>query len=244
MAPRVSIRISLRWLPDTASEPTDTLVFGVGAYYLDLRVLKSNNSIDWALAGERQVISTDPSKLSYLSLPTWPKFNANQMVSTVVKVRFNKTLDSLNMTEPDEGDFTKLPNGDDFETGKMPCPERGMQVTEYEEVWRQILPVPGPRRAWILESAGEGRKVFLGRIGGGFIAIGDKKGATFGARREEWDKGRKSWEVKYKIGDVENVPSVADLGAEGFEGEADWKMGDTVNVLGRGYLVRAFELFE
>jgi hypothetical protein len=69
MAPRVSIRISLRWLPDAASEPTDTLVFGVGAYYLDLRVLKSNNSIDWALAGERQVISTDPSKLSYLSSP-------------------------------------------------------------------------------------------------------------------------------------------------------------------------------
>ena len=61
MAPRVSVRISLRWLPDQASEPTDTVVFGVGAYYLDLRVLKSNNTIDWALAGERVVISTDPS---------------------------------------------------------------------------------------------------------------------------------------------------------------------------------------
>jgi hypothetical protein len=64
MTPRVSIRISLRWLPDAASEPTDTIVFGVGAYYLDLRVLKSNNSIDWALAGERQVLSTDPSMCS------------------------------------------------------------------------------------------------------------------------------------------------------------------------------------
>lgn len=67
MAPRVSIRISLRWLPDVASEPTDTVVFGVGSYYLDLRVLKSDNSIDWALAGERQVLSTDPSKLLYPS---------------------------------------------------------------------------------------------------------------------------------------------------------------------------------
>ena len=172
------------------------------------------------------------------------KFNANQVVSTVVKVRFNKTLDSLNMTEPDEGDFTKLPNGDDFEIGRMPCPERGMQVTDYEEVWRQIPPVPGPKRAWILESAGEGRKIFVGRIGGGYIAMGDKKGETFGARREEWDMGRMSWEVKYKIGDVDDVPSVADLGAEGFEGEADWEMGNTVIVLGRGYLVRAFELLE
>jgi len=32
----------------------------VGSYYMDLRVLKSDGSIDWALAGERQVISTDP----------------------------------------------------------------------------------------------------------------------------------------------------------------------------------------
>jgi hypothetical protein len=161
-----------------------------------------------------------------------------------VKVRFNKTLDSLNMTEPDEGDFTKLPNGDDFETGRMPCPERGMQVTEYEEIWRQIPPVPGPKRAWILESAGDGRKVLLGRIGGGYLAIGDKKGDSFGARREEWDDTKKKWEVKYKIGEVEDVPSVADTRAEGFEGEADWKMGDKVVVLGREYLVRAFELLE
>jgi hypothetical protein len=63
MAPRVSIRISLRWLPDAASEPTDTVVFGVGTYYIDLRVLKADTSIDWALAGERQVITNDPSKL-------------------------------------------------------------------------------------------------------------------------------------------------------------------------------------
>jgi Protein HRI1 len=165
-------------------------------------------------------------------------------MGTPVRVRFSKTLDSQNMTEPDEGEFTKLSNGDDFETGKMPCPEREMQVTEYEEVWRQIPPVPGPMRAWILESAGEGRKVFLGRIGGGYIAIGDKKGETFGARREEWDERRKSWDVKYKIGDLGDVPSVAELGAEGFEGEADWKMGNTVTVLGRRYLVQAFELLE
>ena len=161
-----------------------------------------------------------------------------------MKVRFNKTLDSLNMTEPDEGDFTELPNGDDLETGKMPCPERGMQITEYEEVWRQIPPVPGPKRAWILESVGEGRKVLLGRIGGGFMAIGDKKGDTFGARREEWDEEWKRWTVKYRIGEVDDIPSIAGLGAEGLDGEADWKEGSTVLLLGREYLVRAFEGLE
>jgi hypothetical protein len=158
-----------------------------------------------------------------------------------VKVRFLKTLDSLGVTEPDEGSFTKLPNGDDFETGKMPCPERGMEVTEYEEVWRQIPHVAGPNRAWILESKGEGRKIFLGRIGGGYMAVGDKKGDSFAARREEWDESKRRWFVKYAIGDVDDVPSIAEVGTDGLEDEADWQMGNTVLVLGREYLVRAFE---
>lgn len=160
-----------------------------------------------------------------------------------MKVRFDKTLDSLGLTEPDEGSFVKLPNGDDFETGKMACPERGMEITEYEEVWRQIPPVPGPKRAWILESAGEGRKLFMGRIGGGYMAIGDRKGGLFGARKEEWDERNKTWVVKYRIGAVEDIPSVAELGSEGFEGEIAWTPGDTVTLSGRAYLVRAFETF-
>lgn len=60
MAVRVSTRISIRWPPAEASEPTDTLVLSVGDYYVDLRVLKSDQSIDWALAGERLVISENP----------------------------------------------------------------------------------------------------------------------------------------------------------------------------------------
>lgn len=63
MVHRISTRISLRWLPDPPSEPTDTLVFNVESYFLDLRVLKVDHSIDWAMAGERLVISTDPRTL-------------------------------------------------------------------------------------------------------------------------------------------------------------------------------------
>lgn len=166
------------------------------------------------------------------------------MKLVAVQVRFLKTLDSLGLTSPDEGSFTTLPNGDDFETGRMPCPERGMEVTEYEEVWRQILPLPGSKRAWILESKGEGRKVFLGRIGGGYMAIGGDSGEGFGARREEWDERGRRWEVKYKIGDVGDIPSIVELGAEGFGGEAEWQMGNTVDVAGRDFLVRAFEALE
>jgi hypothetical protein len=67
MAHQISTRISLRWLPEAPSEPTDTLVFNVGAYFLDLRVLKADTSIDWGMAGERQILSREPRKPLTLS---------------------------------------------------------------------------------------------------------------------------------------------------------------------------------
>jgi hypothetical protein len=60
MAHRISTRISLRWVPDTPSEPTDTLVFNVGSYFMDLRILTADTSIDWGMAGIREIISQDP----------------------------------------------------------------------------------------------------------------------------------------------------------------------------------------
>lgn len=64
---KISTRVSIRWLPDAASEPTDTLVFSVGGWYMDLRILKEDGSIDWAMAGERVVTSKDPRMLSISS---------------------------------------------------------------------------------------------------------------------------------------------------------------------------------
>lgn len=60
MAGRISTRISLRWVPDEPEELTDTLVFNVGAYFMDLRVLKKDQSIHWGMAGERQILSEKP----------------------------------------------------------------------------------------------------------------------------------------------------------------------------------------
>lgn len=60
MVVQLSIRKSLRWVPDEPSEPTDTLVLDVGDYFVDLRVLKANSSIDWAMAGKRTVLSESP----------------------------------------------------------------------------------------------------------------------------------------------------------------------------------------
>lgn len=62
MAARISTRISIKWAAEPASEPTDTLVLSLGGYYVDLRIAKVDNSIDWALAGQRIVISEQPRK--------------------------------------------------------------------------------------------------------------------------------------------------------------------------------------
>lgn len=55
MPASISFRQSIRWLPDGASEPTDTIVltgFKTGVF-LDVRFIKSTNDLDWAFAGYR-----------------------------------------------------------------------------------------------------------------------------------------------------------------------------------------------
>lgn len=155
-----------------------------------------------------------------------------------MQCRWIKIIDSLGSAEPDEGTFTPLANGDDLETGSMPCAERGNAVTEYEEVWRKLCPRPGPEHGWILQSVAG--KTFLGRIGGGYLALSKEEGRKFGARSEEWDP-ENGWKVKYAIGDVESVPSFAGTGSELLDGEASWKIGERVVVFGKEYVVRAFE---
>lgn len=66
MTARASTRISIRWPPAEASEPTDTLVLSVGEYYVDLRVLKEDGGLDWGLAGQRIVVSEDPRTSYFL----------------------------------------------------------------------------------------------------------------------------------------------------------------------------------
>lgn len=65
---RISTRISIRWLPDPAFENTDTIVMSVANWYVDLRMDKKTNKIDWAIAGQRLVESEEPSNSFRMSL--------------------------------------------------------------------------------------------------------------------------------------------------------------------------------
>jgi len=86
-------------------------------------------------------------------------------------------------------------------------------------------------------------KSFLGRIAGGFLALGEGE-EGFGARREEWDAEGGRWRGRYSIGDVKDLFSFELLGRDMLDGEGAWRAGMEVGIGGREYVVRAFEKLE
>lgn len=56
----LTTRISLRWVPEPPEETTDTIVLSVGEWFVDLRMDKKTEQIDWAMAGTR--IEENPSE--------------------------------------------------------------------------------------------------------------------------------------------------------------------------------------
>ncbi|KIW11204.1 hypothetical protein PV08_10504 [Exophiala spinifera] len=225
MSSRLSTRVSIRWVPGEPSEPTDTLVMSVGGWYVDLRITKSDGTIDWAMAGERLILSQEP-----------------------LTCQWTHWIDSRGYTEPDVGSFKPgSEDTDSVETGSMVNPETN-QLTPYEEVWRTLSASSTEifAYAWILRST-DGR-TFLGRVGGDFLGLkGGEEGPVgmegFCARREKWDQGRDSWTTQYEAGDltrIDGLPKVAESGGK-FGWEQSCKIGDTVDAFGGKYLVCAIE---
>ncbi|OQV04009.1 hypothetical protein CLAIMM_08963 isoform 1 [Cladophialophora immunda] len=187
MPARLSTRLSIRWVPGEASEPTDTLIIGVEGWYVDLRITKLDGSIDWAMAGERLILSQEP-----------------------LTCKWTHWIDSRGYTDPDIGSFQPASEStDSIETGSMLHPETNT-MTPYEEVWRTLSPSFTEHfpSAWILRSV-DGR-TFLGQLGGDFLALkGGSEGPAgmtgFCARREIWDDGKAEWTTKYEAGDEQNL---------------------------------------
>lgn len=174
-------------------------------------------------------------------------------------MKFTHPLDShyavdQDEEEPDVGEFTKLPNGDDLETGVMAAPHLGGKIMPYEEVWRELDPrldlagsdggdgsssssrKPG---SWILESIDQPTasddsvftKSYYAKAGTFFLALRQVKDASasslsFSAIRQEWEPDTLSWTTKYKIG---NVDGMFDLAKEA-DGDRVWAVGDKVTV--------------
>jgi len=118
MPSTISFRDSIRWIPDEASEPTDTVVLtgGKTGVFLDARFIKGSEELDWAFAGYRSTVIAEGKELI--------KFT--HLIDS-------RTKDPSQMT--DYGSNTELPDGTTLEKGEMVNPATG-KMTSYEEIWR------------------------------------------------------------------------------------------------------------
>ena len=254
MAARASTRISIRWPPEPASEPTDTLVLSLGNYYVDLRVKKVNQTIDWALAGQEIVITEEPRKCPTAK----PQFDNFLLFTPVVcicsrltltrryevKIKFTYLIDSRCLdpggeTVFDVGQFVKLSNGDDLETGEMAAAHLGGQIMPYEEIWHELDSKTGVTvkdsdagypASFIVESVdhnmqGHDRpnlssKTTYARVGKFFLVIqrtmippAQGKGLesyAYAAIRQDLDDKSYRWTNKYSVGDVSGLRTMSD----------------------------------
>lgn len=158
----------------------------------------------------------------------------------------------------DEGEFTKLPNGDDLEVGEMPAPHRGGKVSPYREVWRELKvgfnddddASKGKETCWVLESLNATQKrTFYCRVGKFFLALrrtekdddGKKVEVEFSAIRQEEVRtgtGGKEWTTKYSIGkevdDMFNMSTESEFVLENVNGDGlAWNVDGQVAVKSR-----------
>ncbi|PPQ64062.1 hypothetical protein CVT24_008875 [Panaeolus cyanescens] len=107
----VSTRLSIRWLPEPASEPTSTIVLTLPKtkLYIDIRLSVSEPSLYWGFAGYSTHVGN--------------------------KCTFSHFMDSRGLIDAiDSGIFTTQPDGTTLETGSMMNFDTG-KVEDYEEIW-------------------------------------------------------------------------------------------------------------
>jgi len=130
----ISVRTSIRFLPDAPSEPTSTLVLtSPGRHFVDVRFLLppdgqplgrcvSIHGLDWAFAGT----SASKPLRDGRSHAVWRHWVDSRHVDAKSVV--------------DEGDMVHLSDAVTLETGRMVNPATGLEG-DYEEVWRELEPL-------------------------------------------------------------------------------------------------------
>ncbi|KAI9155545.1 Solute carrier family 28 member 3 [Paramyrothecium foliicola] len=216
----ISLRDSIRWIPDEASEPTSTIVVtSPQRRFVDLRILRSAlpphgeganeilplSSLDWGIAGTSSSTERDDGHGGKISGGRWTHWVDS------------RTKDAESAT--DEGDEFEQPGGLTLEKGRMVNPATGLP-TDYEEVWRSVKPLPsqpnGRVRCVVLDTKSEdgsvrGRVVRLGQFCQGLLRDGDEIVVERWERLEE-----RGWHSSLRIGD--QVLACAEAVAEDGQG--------------------------
>lgn len=249
----ISVRDSIRWVPDDASEPTSTIVLtSPQRRFVDLRILHSTSDNE-----------SDESQTSRSRLPGELKgYTITNMTGTLPLSRLDwgiagtsssferddgrggkiscgrwthwvdsRTKDAENAT--DEGDEFEQPGGLVLEKGSMVNPATG-SVTDYEEVWRSVKPRGSGNgvRYVVLETQNEpgtmrGRVVRLGQFCQGLLRDGDE------ITVERWEEGDEGWKKTVMMGQRALACEKA------VKEETEWCEGATVEV--DGYLWKVVE---
>ncbi|KAG5641121.1 hypothetical protein DXG03_005961 [Asterophora parasitica] len=200
-----SFRLSIRWLPEEASEPTSTIVLTAAksGVFLDTRFYKGSSEIEWAFAGYR---STDPGF----------------------------ALHTSSEEAEDSGTNTTLPDGTTLEVGEMVNFETG-KMTQFEEIWTDEEETDGQTVLFVKNASGttwQARagnwQLALGRAEGGVFWAWQAEKTPGG----EWQTRYSSKSGKEGRGAV-FLPE--DGALEGWEEESsvEWE-GDVWVVLERG----------
>jgi hypothetical protein len=139
--PNISTRAFIQWLPDPPSEPTSTEVLtSREKFFVDIRILKDSNEIDWAFAGRSESHHNGPTGTT--------------------STRWHHTVDSRFLAHPESviDQAEMLPEdpetGIALEKGSMVNPATGVE-TAYVEGWREteVRHVPEHERD-VLEAFG------------------------------------------------------------------------------------------
>ncbi|KAK4212635.1 protein HRI1 [Rhypophila decipiens] len=213
MTGHISVRESIRWLPDEASEPTSTIVLtSPGRLFVDLRIYKSESGIiesdavlplsrlEWAIAGT----SVDSSETGGID-PVDQHWRGKW-----IHWIDSRTEDCTDVA--DEGDMFPLPpdGARVLEKGRMVNSATGLE-TDYEEIWgsEEISKEVEPKSCCLvlqLDQTGEsgkkrqGRIVRLGQYVQGFVRAGEE----LVVERWKWEG---EWERVVKIGEGIEIPT-------------------------------------
>ncbi|KAK5661141.1 hypothetical protein OQA88_11031 [Cercophora sp. LCS_1] len=208
----ISHRVSIRWLPSPASEPTSTIVLtSPERRFVDVRLLLNAQSspngtytpaaLDWAIAGSSDSTELKTPDGAAYSHCKWTHWISSRAAS----------VDGV----ADEGDNHPQADGTILEKGRMLNPATG-ELGDYEEVWKSedVEAVHGVG-CLVLKLEKDGRRglaVRLGKYIQAIVRTGSGEGDVT-VERLVWDGGE--WVKKVRIGQAE-VPTdwVGYLGGE------------------------------
>jgi len=224
----ISVRRSIRWLPEDASEPTSTIVLtSPGRHFVDVRILVSHphvdvganerlallplHGLDWAFAGT----STHQPKPDGTAHSQWRHWIDS------------RTLDPDSVI--DQGDMYQQKGGTTLETGTMVNPATGIE-TDYEEVWKDVKPQSTGRdqsvRCVVLQTISDdhsrvrGKAILLGQFCQCILRTDD---TNIFVERWQFDRDA-GWKRMAKFGQA------GDSACEELIKKTTWEVGQEVSI--------------